>query len=90
MVAVVPDTQIYAQSFPQIFERHMRWIADRAKQYNIVFVTHVGDIVQTGEKRNEDNAVAAYGYDADVPHGLAIGSHDFSSKGSYSKPDRAL
>jgi hypothetical protein len=89
MVAVIPDSQIYAEQFPQTFERHMKWLADRAAAYNIVFVSHVGDIVQTGEKRNEWNvAVASYDWlrDAGVPHGLAIGSHDFSDSNQYDGP----
>ncbi|MBP46753.1 MAG: hypothetical protein CMH53_02330 [Myxococcales bacterium] len=89
MVAVIPDTQIYAQSFPKTFERHIKWLADRAAEYNIVFVSHVGDIVQFGDRRNEwNNAVAAYDWlrDAKVPHGLAIGSHDFSKPSSYEGP----
>jgi len=89
MVAIIPDTQIYAEQFPDTFERHMKWLAQRASAYNIVFVSHVGDIVQTGEKRNEwNNAVAAYDWlrDEGVPHGLAIGSHDFSDTNQYDGP----
>jgi hypothetical protein len=89
MVAIIPDTQIYAERFPETFERHMRWLAERAAEYNIVFVSHVGDVVQRGERRHEwDAATAAYAWlrDIGLPHGLAIGSHDFSNPRDYEGP----
>lgn len=81
MVVVIPDTQIYAQRFPETFDRHMRWIAEHADEYRIVFVTHVGDVVQTASSDNEWVAArAAYDWidDADIPHGFSIGGHDSS------------
>lgn len=89
MVAIIPDTQIYAEQFPATFERHMQWLAERAAEYNIVFVSHVGDIVQDGDRPREwDAANAAYAWlrDIGLPHGLAIGSHDFSSADRYAGP----
>lgn len=44
-VAVLPDTQIYSESYPEIFSRQTQWIADNAQSENIVFVAHLGDIV---------------------------------------------
>lgn len=81
MVVVIPDTQIYAQRFPETFDRHMRWIADHADAYRIVFVSHVGDVVQTASATNEWTvARAAYDWidEADIPHGFSIGGHDTS------------
>lgn len=86
MVAVLPDTQIYAQSFPATFESQLRWIAEHAAEYNIVFVSHVGDIVQTaGVQAEWDVATAAYDWieDIDLPHGFSIGGHDTS--GGYTR-----
>lgn len=81
MVVVLPDTQIYSERFPQTFIEQTQWIADYADAYNIVFVAHVGDIVQNGNNDNEwANARAAYDIlDAiDMPHGVAFASHDYS------------
>jgi hypothetical protein len=86
MVAVLPDTQIYAQSFPETFESQLRWIAENAETYNIVFVSHVGDIVQTAGVQSEwDVATAAYDWieDIDLAHGFSIGGHDTS--GGYTR-----
>ncbi len=83
-VAVIPDTQIYAERFPETFSRHLKWLADHADALNLVFVTHVGDIVQTGSVDAEwEAAEAAYAWieDLGIPHGFAIGSHDFDNHG---------
>lgn len=79
MVVVLPDTQIYAERFPETFQSQTRWIAEHAAEYNIVFVSHVGDIVQTASVDEQwDAAVAAYQWleDIDMPHGFSIGGHD--------------
>ena len=51
-LVVIPDTQQYRplesgseQWGNSVFQSYTRWIADNLKQQNIVFVTHVGDIV---------------------------------------------
>jgi predicted phosphodiesterase len=44
-IAVLPDTQIYSESYPEIFSRQTQWIADNAQSENVVFVAHLGDIV---------------------------------------------
>ena len=81
MVVVLPDTQIYAEFHPETFESQLRWIAEHADEYRIVFVTHVGDIVESANQEAEwDVARAAYEYldDLDIPHGLTLGGHDFT------------
>lgn len=81
IVVVLPDTQIYAQRFPETFDSQLRWIAENAEAYRIVFVSHVGDIVQTAGARNEwDVAAAAFDWlhDIDMPHGFSMGGHDTS------------
>jgi len=82
MVVVLPDTQIYAERFPATFDSQIRWIVDHADAYNIVFVSHVGDIVQTASAANEwQVARAAFDWldDIDMPHGFSVAGHDVSS-----------
>jgi hypothetical protein len=60
-VVVLPDTQIYAWLYPETFEAQTRWIAENKDTERIVFVTHVGDIVETGTAAEEwANAQAAW------------------------------
>lgn len=87
MVVYLPDTQIYAEQFPETFQSQLRWIAEHAAEYRIVFVSHVGDIVQTAGVRSEwDVARAAYDWIEDIglPHGFSIGGHDTS--GGITRP----
>ena len=44
-IIVLPDTQYYSESFPAVFDNQTQWIADNIEQMNIVFVTHLGDVV---------------------------------------------
>jgi hypothetical protein len=84
LVAVLPDTQVYAWQYPETFHSQLRWLAEWADTYNIVFVTHVGDIVQHGNALEEwAVATAAYDWldDVDLPHGFSIGGHDVSMYG---------
>lgn len=79
IVAYLPDTQIYAERFPTTMEAQTRWIAEYADEYNIVFVSHVGDVVQTGDSDYQwSNAVAAYAWldYIDMPYGISFASHD--------------
>ncbi|MEO1273485.1 MAG: hypothetical protein AAFX99_35825, partial [Myxococcota bacterium] len=79
MVVMLPDTQIYARSYPETFESQLKWIAEHAAAYRIVFVSHVGDIVHNGNIQSQwDVARGAYDWleDIDMPHGFSIGSHD--------------
>jgi len=85
LVAVIPDTQIYAMSYPETFDAQMRWIAQWSEAYDIVFVTHVGDIVQHGDSEEQwEVARAAYDWleDIGLPHGFSAGGHDFWVGGS--------
>ena len=43
-IAVLPDTQIYAESYPEVFTCQTEWIAENKDRLNIAFVLHEGDI----------------------------------------------
>jgi hypothetical protein len=79
-VVVLPDTQVYCEKFPDLFHAQTRWIRDNAAKENVVFATHVGDIVQHGgtvkhEWETADKAMSAL--DGVVPWAVAIGNHDY-------------
>lgn len=93
-VVVIPDTQSYhgrgCKATPNStdpvtnknLEAQVRWIRDHRADQNIVFVSHVGDIV---DKNNADQwAVAQQHLDllrGVTPFSLTVGNHDMSSKG---------
>ena len=77
-VVVLPDTQYYSQKYPQIFLSQTQWIVNNLKNYNIVFVTHSGDIVNDCDDREQWQfaKIALKQLDGIVPYGLLPGNHD--------------
>lgn len=96
-IVVIPDTQEYfgkgtkkepdskeAVTNP-VFLSQTQWIAKNIDRQNIVFVSHVGDIV---DKNNDDQwKIARENMDLIhglVPYGVAVGNHDMTLKGNSS------
>lgn len=78
-LAVIPDTQNYSQLFPDTYDAQTQWLADSQDAYDIVFTTHVGDIVQYGANDWEwDNANRSMGIldDAGMNYAVTPGNHD--------------
>jgi hypothetical protein len=44
-IIALPDTQNYSTAYPAVFNSQTQWIANNKTAQNIVFVTHLGDIV---------------------------------------------
>lgn len=78
-VVVLPDTQNYSANNPEIFCKQAEWIIDMKEQLNIVFVSHMGDIVNDGaEKIYEwENASRCMSkLDGFLPYSVIPGNHD--------------
>jgi calcineurin-like phosphoesterase family protein len=77
-IIALPDTQYYSQSYPQIFLAQTQWIAQNAKNQNIIFVTHSGDIVNNYNDNEQWQfaKIAMKKLDGVVPYGLLPGNHD--------------
>lgn len=93
-LVVIPDTQHYTglgckgklESDAPVANTHLAaqvdWILTNREKENIVFVTHVGDIVE--KNRAEEWAVARQELDklrGVVPFSLTVGNHDMESDG---------
>lgn len=93
-IVVIPDSQGYLGLGTKIepkstnpvtnpwLENHVKFIREHRDDQNIVFVTHVGDIVE--EDREAEWAIAKQYLDqlrGVVPFSLTVGNHDMSSKG---------
>jgi hypothetical protein len=87
----LPDTQYYVAGKhggrPETFEAQTRWIADRRDSLNIVYVSHFGDCVEHGDRREREwrRADRAFriledsettGLADGIPYGIAPGNHD--------------
>ncbi|MEM7390887.1 MAG: metallophosphoesterase [Verrucomicrobiota bacterium] len=77
-IAVLPDTEYYAQKYPELFYAQTRWIADEAKPRNIAYTLHLGDITQ--HNNHEQWTVARKSFamlDGLVPYALVPGNDDY-------------
>jgi hypothetical protein len=75
---VLPDTQYYASSFPDIFATQTRWIVEQKSARNIAVALHVGDVVDGANDpvqwRVANSSMRAL--DGLVPYVLVPGNHD--------------
>jgi hypothetical protein len=89
-VVVLPDTQYYSASLfggrPAMFTAQTSWIAANKVARNIAYVVHLGDIVEHGDRNQQEweNADIALRKleDAGIPYGLAAGNHDETPDGN--------
>ena len=91
-IAVIPDTQRYRrlkeddQAWENpTFEAYTSWIAANVERQRIVFVSHVGDIVDLNERSQWKVARQCmdqlHGH---VPYGISVGNHDMVRSGDSS------
>jgi Calcineurin-like phosphoesterase len=80
VIAALPDTQIYSALGQVEFRKQIEWVLANAADKNIVFVTHLGDVVDAGT----DDAQWANALDAldpllgqdRLPFSIVRGNHD--------------
>ena len=79
-IVVLPDTQYYSSSWPDIFAAQTRWIVDNRAAQGIAFVLHVGDIVDSDVPEQWGVAARSLGLlDGELPYVLAAGNHDYQN-----------
>jgi hypothetical protein len=81
-VVMLPDTQMYSKSHPELFYAQTEWVRKARDTDNIVFVTQVGDIINDRSKIMAQWTVASNAMaklDDVVPWGVTIGNHDYDS-----------
>jgi hypothetical protein len=76
-LVVLPDTQGYADRFPDIFTAQTRWIADHAAALRIQYVLHVGDVTEWNGDVEWQRARRAFDELGDVPLAVVPGNHDY-------------
>jgi len=80
-VVVLPDTQIYAKSYPDIYTNQTQWIVNNKDSLNIDYVIHLGDIVDgNGNTTQWDRANTSMSLlDGVLNYTVIPGNHDMSS-----------
>jgi hypothetical protein len=77
-IAVLPDTEVYAQKYPELFYAQTRWIAEKVGRRNIAYVLHLGDITQHNNEPQWTVARKSFGMlDGKVPYALVPGNDDY-------------
>ena len=83
---LLPDTQCYTESFPDVFLAQTEWIARQREARNIQFVLHLGDITNNNvhpEWENAWRAMKVLGDEA-IPYLMVPGNHDLGPWGTAS------
>jgi Calcineurin-like phosphoesterase len=81
--AVLPDTQIYAELYPGIYDAQTGWIAANAKKRNVVYTFQLGDITNYNTAAEWQHAVDAFSLiDNIVPYAIIPGNHDYGPAGN--------
>lgn len=83
-LAVLPDTQHYAESYPDIFNEQTQFIADYKTSLNIAYVLHEGDLTDDNNSTQWGRASTAFDIldNASVPYSLLPGNHDYGTNGT--------
>jgi hypothetical protein len=85
-LVVLPDTQVYSQSYPFILDNQTRWIVDNDVNMNMLFVLHEGDIVNSDVVAQWANANSSMSrLDGHVPWAVLPGNHDGTNVGTPSE-----
>lgn len=91
-IIALPDTQFYSRDSSPAFAAQTQWIVDNRVLKNIVYVAHLGDIVENAHVASEwDHASEAMslledpettGLPDGIPYGVAVGNHDQNPQGN--------
>jgi hypothetical protein len=83
-IIVLPDTQYYSSSYPQIFDNQTQWAVNNAAGLSIVFVTHEGDLIDgydvPSDWNNANHSMSLL--DSHIPWAIAPGNHDVNDIGN--------
>ena len=77
-MVLVPDTQTYAEKYPEILDAQVDWIEKESS--NISLVIQQGDLTQNNSETEWKTVKNAfYRLNGKVPYVLAVGNHDMGS-----------
>ena len=77
-IVLLPDTQTYAEKYPEVLDSQINWVARNAKQ--IAFVMQQGDLTQNNNDKEWKVIQNSFSkLNGKVPYVLAAGNHDMGS-----------
>lgn len=82
-LAVLPDTQVYAESYPGIFTAQTGFLVQNQRRMNIKFAVQLGDITNRNTRDQWENARDAMSLlDGRVNYAIVGGNHDYGPGGN--------
>lgn len=83
-IAVLPDTQIYPDHYPELFLAQTQFLRSHARQLGIAAVVHVGDVTNRNHPNEWEVARRAFAEidAASLPLVVVTGTHDLGPKGA--------
>merc|ERR1711916_173307 len=91
LLAVLPDTQVYSESVPALFDAQTLWIRRNAERFGIRYVIHLGDIVNSNTALEWERAALSMSLlDGVVSYALVPGNHDYGPSGNAATRDTLL
>lgn len=87
-IAILPDTQVYAERYPGIFDLQTAWLRSHHRRLNIRYVLHLGDITNRNTPEQWMNARRSYNLiEGIIPYVLVGGNHDYGPGGNAKTRD---
>ena len=81
-IVVLPDTQYYTSTHPELLHAQVDWIVRNREKRNIRFVVHLGDMVQNNTRKEWTLFRNAYKpLDGKIAYSLSPGNHDMGPRG---------
>jgi hypothetical protein len=81
-IVVLPDTQYYSSTYPELFDAQTAWIVEQHAAGNVAFVLHEGDIVDDDVATQWSRAYnSLHMLDGVVPYVISAGNHDYCCGG---------
>jgi hypothetical protein len=86
-IILLPDTQHYTSTYPEIIYKQMNWIVENKNPLNIQYVIHLGDITNNNKEYAWEVADSSFKIleDAGISYSIVYGDNDMknSSKNYY-------
>jgi len=80
-IILLPDTQHYSSSYPEIFYKQMNWIVESKNLLNIQYVVHLGDITNNNKEYAWEVADKSFKIleNAGIPYSIVYGDNDMKN-----------
>jgi len=80
-IILLPDTQHYSSTYPEIFYSQMNWIVENKKPLNIQYVIHLGDITNNNKEYAWKVADESFKIleNKGIPYSIVYGDNDMKN-----------